>query len=137
MLGQPRLQRLQPGAPDPVGESRAIELDALPGEDLALPVKGKVIAVLGDQNMPASTARPCRCRGGATPLSRTVREETAFDRAASAEGAQEEGRREPDCSRAALLSDDHRPAARGCGRLGLCTARPAHSPSRRASFGSR
>ena len=53
MLGQPRLQRLQPpsGAPDPVGERRAIQLDALPGEDLALPVKRKVIAVLGNQNM--------------------------------------------------------------------------------------
>src|ERR1700722_16685975 len=53
MLSQPRLQRLQPpaGAPDPVGERRAIKLDTLPGEDLALPVKGKVIAVLGDQDV--------------------------------------------------------------------------------------
>ena len=53
VLGEPRLQRLQPpaGAANPVGERRAIELDALPGEDLALPVERKVIAVLGDQHM--------------------------------------------------------------------------------------
>jgi hypothetical protein len=31
---------------------------------------------------------------------------------------------------------DRCPIARGCGRLGLCGARPAHSPSRRASRGS-
>ena len=35
MLGETRLQRFQPpdGAANPVGEGRAIEFDALPGED--------------------------------------------------------------------------------------------------------
>src|SRR5260370_32994178 len=47
------LQRLQPptSAAHPVRESRAIDLDPVPGEDLALPGKRKVIAVLGDQDM--------------------------------------------------------------------------------------
>src|SRR5260370_5119777 len=47
------LQRLQPptSATHPVRKSRAVDLDAVPGEDLALPVKRKVIAVLGDQDM--------------------------------------------------------------------------------------
>src|SRR5712671_1072683 len=51
------LQRLQPptSAAHPVRESRAIEIDAVPGEDLALPVKRKVIAVLGDQDMSEKT----------------------------------------------------------------------------------
>ena len=45
VLGEPCLQRLQPpdGAANPVGERRTIQLDALPGEDLALPVKRQVI----------------------------------------------------------------------------------------------
>jgi len=45
------LQRLQPptSAAHPVRKSRAIDIDPVPGEDLALPVKRKVIAVLGDQ----------------------------------------------------------------------------------------
>ena len=48
MFGEPCLQRLQPpdGAANPVGERRAIQLDALSCEDLALPIKRKVIAVL-------------------------------------------------------------------------------------------
>ena len=48
MLGKSRLQRFQPPdrAANPIGEGRAIQLDALPGEDLALPIKRKVIAVL-------------------------------------------------------------------------------------------
>jgi|SRR3981189_1011560 hypothetical protein len=47
------LQRLQPpaGAADPVRQGRAVDLDAVPGEDLALPVKRKVIAVFSDQDM--------------------------------------------------------------------------------------
>src|SRR6266481_7144627 len=51
------LQRFQPpaGAAHPVRESRAVDLDAVPGEDLALPVKRKVIAVLGDQDMSEKT----------------------------------------------------------------------------------
>src|SRR6267143_3625253 len=51
------LQRLQPpaSAAHPVRESRAIDLDPVPGEDLALPVKRKVIAVLGDQDMSEKT----------------------------------------------------------------------------------
>jgi len=50
MFGEPRLQRLQPpgGAANPVGERRAVQLDTMPGEDLALPVERKVIAVFGD-----------------------------------------------------------------------------------------
>src|SRR6202051_501016 len=51
------LQRFQPpaGAADPVRQGRAVDLDAVPGEDLALPVKRKVIAVLGDQDMSEKT----------------------------------------------------------------------------------
>src|ERR1700674_4748843 len=51
------LQRLQPptSAAHPVGESRAIDIDPVPDEDLALPVKRKVIAVLGDQDMSEKT----------------------------------------------------------------------------------
>src|SRR5260370_41932789 len=51
------LQRLQPptSAAHPVRKSRAIDLDPVPGEDLALPVKRKVIAVLGDQDMSEKT----------------------------------------------------------------------------------
>jgi hypothetical protein len=41
MLGQPIPQRLQPpsGAAYPVGQGRAIELHALSGEDLRLPIE--------------------------------------------------------------------------------------------------
>src|SRR5882757_4371984 len=51
------LQRLQPptSAAHPVREGRAIDLDPVPGEDLALPVQRKVIAVLGDQDMSEKT----------------------------------------------------------------------------------
>src|SRR6202051_27587 len=51
------LQRLQPptSAAHPVRESRAIDIDPVPGEDLALPVERKVIAVLGDQDMSEKT----------------------------------------------------------------------------------
>src|SRR6202022_2065476 len=51
------LQRLQPptSAAHPVRESRAIDIDAVPGEDLALPVKRQVIAVFGDQDMSEKT----------------------------------------------------------------------------------
>src|ERR1700682_4340197 len=51
------LQRLQPptSAAHPVRESRAIDFDPMPGEDLALPIKRKVIAVLGDQDMSEKT----------------------------------------------------------------------------------
>jgi hypothetical protein len=47
------LQRLQPptSAADPVRESRAIDIDPVPGEDLALPVKRKVIAVVRTENL--------------------------------------------------------------------------------------
>jgi hypothetical protein len=53
VFGEPLLQRRQPPADtaDPVGECRAVDLDAMPGEDLALPVEWKVIAVFGDQDM--------------------------------------------------------------------------------------
>ena len=53
MLGELCLERLKPpaGATDPVCQGRTIQLDALPGEDLALPVKRKMIAVFGDEHM--------------------------------------------------------------------------------------
>lgn len=53
MLGEPCLQRLQlpAGAADPVRQGRAVELDAVAGEDLALSVKWEMIAVFGDQDM--------------------------------------------------------------------------------------
>src|SRR5216684_3897298 len=51
------LQRLQPptSAAHPVRESRAIDIDPVPGEDLALPIKREVIAVLADQDMGEKT----------------------------------------------------------------------------------
>src|SRR6266404_2756936 len=51
------LQRLQPptSAAHPVRQSRAIDIDSVPGEDLALPVKRKMIAILGDQDMSEKT----------------------------------------------------------------------------------
>ena len=54
---QAGLQGLQPPtrAADPVRQGRAVDLDAVPGEDLALPVKWQVIAVLGDQDMSEKT----------------------------------------------------------------------------------
>jgi hypothetical protein len=53
VLGKPCLQRLQPPdcSANPVGKRRAVELNAMAGEDLALPIKRKVIAVFGDQDM--------------------------------------------------------------------------------------
>src|SRR5258706_12408219 len=57
MLGEPCLEGPQPpaSAGDPVCQGRAIDLDTLPGEDLALPVKRQVIAVFGDQDMGEKT----------------------------------------------------------------------------------
>src|SRR5258707_9850495 len=57
MRCQAGLQRLQPptSAAHPVRKSRAIDIDPVPGEDLALPVKREVIAVLGDQDMGEKT----------------------------------------------------------------------------------
>ena len=63
---------------------------------------------------------------------RPVRNETAFDRAASAEGSQENGRGAALCRVARYHG--RCPNARDCGRLGLSRARPAHSPSHRASL---
>src|SRR6202171_5452085 len=65
-------------------------------------------------------------------MPRAVRDETAFDRAASTEGTSGEGCRATDRSGAAPRRHTRYPMARVCGRLGLCRARPAHSPSRRA-----
>ena len=44
---------LQPpaGAADPVGQRRAVQLDTVAREDLALTIERKVIAVFGDQHM--------------------------------------------------------------------------------------
>ncbi len=39
------------GAPDPVGQGRAIQVDALAGVDLGLPVERKVVGVLGDEHL--------------------------------------------------------------------------------------
>jgi hypothetical protein len=57
VLGKPHLQRSshQQAAADPVRQGRAVELDAVPGEDLALPVERKVIAVFGDQDVSEQT----------------------------------------------------------------------------------
>jgi hypothetical protein len=44
-------ERPQPpaGLADPVAQGGAVELDALPGQDLALPVERDAVAVLRDQ----------------------------------------------------------------------------------------
>ena len=57
VLGEPCLQRFQPpdGAANPIGQRRAIQLDALAREDLALSVERQVIAIFGDQNMGEKT----------------------------------------------------------------------------------
>ena len=39
------------GAPDPVGQRRAIQADALAGEDLRLPVERQVVGVFGDEDL--------------------------------------------------------------------------------------
>ena len=39
------------GAADPVGQRRAVERDPLPGEDLRLAIKRKVVGVFGDQHL--------------------------------------------------------------------------------------
>ena len=39
------------GAADPVGQGRAIEIDALPGIDLGLAIERQVIGIFGDQNL--------------------------------------------------------------------------------------
>src|SRR5262245_30882808 len=53
VLGESGLKRLEPpaGAADPVRERRAVQLDALPGEDLALTIQRQWIAVFRDQGM--------------------------------------------------------------------------------------
>src|SRR5260370_35965603 len=53
MVGECCLEGVEPAesGADPVCQGRAIDLDILSGEDLALPVKRQVIAVLGDQDM--------------------------------------------------------------------------------------
>jgi hypothetical protein len=53
MLRQPVMQRLQPpaGAANPVGERRAVQLDAMAREDLRLAIERLVIAIFADQHM--------------------------------------------------------------------------------------
>jgi hypothetical protein len=53
MFGQPGMQGFQPpdGAANPISQGRAAEVDALAGEDLALPVKGEMVGVFGHQHM--------------------------------------------------------------------------------------
>jgi hypothetical protein len=55
------------GPADPIGQCRAIQIDALPGVDLSLPVQRKMIGVFGDQNLRHSRLgrqsaldQPCR-----------------------------------------------------------------------------
>ena len=57
MLGEPRLQQLQPpdSSANPVSKRRAVQLDTLSEEDLALPIQRKVIAILGDQDVSQET----------------------------------------------------------------------------------
>ena len=71
MLEQTLVQRaeLGGGPADPVRERRAIELDALPGVDLALPVERQVVGVFADQHMgdqrlgrQPALDQPRRCR---------------------------------------------------------------------------
>ena len=59
MLGEPCLQWLQPpaGAADPVRQGRTIQLDTLPGKDLALSIQGKMIAVFGDNHVSQKSRR--------------------------------------------------------------------------------
>jgi hypothetical protein len=55
LRGGPAAAPAPTGAVHPVRQSRAIEIDPVPGEDLAQPVKREVIAVLGDQDMGEKT----------------------------------------------------------------------------------
>jgi hypothetical protein len=72
VLGEPGLKGLEPpaGATDPVGERRTVQLDALPGEDLALSIKREMVAIFGDQHVSQESRgrkalgdRPLRGRG--------------------------------------------------------------------------
>jgi hypothetical protein len=63
-----RSEQLAGGA-NPTGKSRAIQINALAGKYLRLPIEGRVIPVLGNQNMSqqgrtrqATLDRPCRSR---------------------------------------------------------------------------
>ncbi len=58
------------GAPDPVGQRRAVEADALAGEDLRLSIERQVVGVFGDEHLrdesvgrQAALDQPRRCRG--------------------------------------------------------------------------
>ena len=65
------------GAPDPVGQRRAVEDDTLAGEDLRLAVERQVVGVFGDehlrdQRVGGQTAldQPGRCLAGAAGVAR-------------------------------------------------------------------
>ena len=71
MLEQTLMDRLElgGGTADPVRQGRAVELDPLPGVDLALPVERQVVGVLADQDVSHESFRgqptldqPRRCR---------------------------------------------------------------------------
>ena len=64
-------QRTRPT--DPVGQGRAIKVDPFAGVDLALPVQGKVIAVLGNQDV-CEEPRACE-----PALNRTTRRQGLHD----------------------------------------------------------
>lgn len=58
------------GPPDPVCKSRAIQLDALAGVDLGLPIERQMISIFGDQHLcdqgfggDAAFDNMSRCRG--------------------------------------------------------------------------
>jgi hypothetical protein len=53
VLGEFGLQDLEPpaGAADPVRQGRTAQFDALPGKDLALSIKGEVVAVFRDEDI--------------------------------------------------------------------------------------
>src|SRR6202000_1399642 len=66
---------------NPVGEGRAVKIDPLAGIDLALAVKRKMIAVLGDQHVckepwagEATLNRTARCQWLHDPLAARARE---------------------------------------------------------------
>ena len=53
VLAQAIVQRLEPPAraADPAGKGRALQFDAMAGEDLRLPIERSVVAVFADQHL--------------------------------------------------------------------------------------
>jgi len=121
----------------PVGEPRATHRRTRRPYKTRVRMPSKLdphIAAIEDLARRAAAINCARnCRPAEREIPRGVRDGTAFDCAASAEGAQD-GRLPNSWSlRARSATPRPLPHCRGCGRLGLCRARAAHSPSRRAS----